>query len=115
MIFQFLNLVLENDFFKQTSSTVDYAQGHLTVFEMNISFLSPKTILVAPRSKLLFYIRIKNPETKIGYVPRLKLTQGIYLGDTIVENTSGRAYLNVVSTLDEETSSNSDSVLKTIK
>ena len=38
----------------------------------------------------------------MGYVPRINLEHGIYLGDTIVENVSGKAYLNVISTLDEE-------------
>jgi len=38
----------------------------------------------------------------MGYIPKLKIAHGIYLGDTIVENVSGKAYLNVISTLDEE-------------
>ena len=39
---------------------------------------------------------------KIGYVPKLKIAHEIYLGDTIVENVSGNAYLKVISMLDEE-------------
>jgi len=50
----------------------------------------------------LFYVRIGNPEIKIGYIPRLKIIHGIYLGNIIVENVSGKAYLNVISTLDED-------------
>jgi len=47
-------------------------------------------------------VRIGNPEIKVGCVPKLKIAHGIYLGDMIVENVSGKAYLNVISTLDEE-------------
>ena len=47
-------------------------------------------------------MRIGNPEIKIGYIPKLKIAHGIYLGNTIVENVSGKAYLSVISTLDEE-------------
>ena len=47
-------------------------------------------------------MRIGNPEIKIGYIPKLKITHGINLEDTIVENVSGKAYLSVISTLDEE-------------
>ena len=47
-------------------------------------------------------MRIKNPEIKIKYILKLKIAHGIYLGDTIVENASGKAYLNIISTLDEE-------------
>lgn len=32
----------------------------------------------------------------------MKITHGIYLEDTIVENKSGKAYLKVISILDEE-------------
>lgn len=32
----------------------------------------------------------------------MKLAHGIYLGDTIVGNKSGKAYIKVISTLDEE-------------
>ncbi|KYN20072.1 hypothetical protein ALC57_07578 [Trachymyrmex cornetzi] len=44
----------------------------------------------------------QNPKIKIGYIPRMKIAHGIYLRDTIVENVSGKAYLNVISTLDKE-------------
>jgi len=93
--------ILGNDFFKQTSSKIDYANGHLNASGINISFFSPE-IIVSPRTESLFYVRIGNFEIKIRYIPRLKIIHGIYLGDTIVENVSGKAYLNVISTLDEE-------------
>jgi len=48
-------------------------------------------------------VRIENPELKVGYIPKIKIAHGIYLGDTIIKNTSGKAYLNVIRTLDEET------------
>jgi len=100
MIFQ--SGILGNDFFKQISSKIDYANGHLNVSGINISFFSPKTIIVSPRTESLFYVRIRNPKIKIGYIPRLRIIHEIYLGNTIVENVSGKAYLNVISTLDEE-------------
>jgi len=95
--------ILGNDFFQQTSSKIDYAKGYLDISGINVPFFSPETIIASPRSESLFYVRVANPEVKIGYIPRLKITHGIYLGDTIVENVSGKAYLNVISTLDEET------------
>ncbi|KYN30081.1 hypothetical protein ALC57_00458, partial [Trachymyrmex cornetzi] len=60
-----------------------------------------KTIIASPRLESLFCVRVENPEI-IRYIPRIKIAHGIYLGDTIVENVSGKAYLNVISTLDEE-------------
>jgi len=46
-------------------------------------------------------VRIENLKIKIGYIPKIKVAYGIYLEDTI-ENVSGKAFLNVISTLDEE-------------
>ncbi|KYN50254.1 Zinc finger CCHC domain-containing protein 13, partial [Cyphomyrmex costatus] len=94
--------ILGNDFFQQTFSKIDYAKGYLDVSGINIPFFSPETIIATPRSESLFYVRVENPDVKVGYVPRIKVAHGIYLGDTIVENISGKAYLKVISTLDEE-------------
>jgi len=94
--------ILGNDFFKQTSSKIDYAKGYLIVSGINVPFLSPEVIIVPPRSESLFYVRVENPEIKVGYIPRLKIAYGIHLGDTLVENVSGKAYLKVISTLDKE-------------
>ncbi|KYM93654.1 hypothetical protein ALC62_15745 [Cyphomyrmex costatus] len=91
--------ILGNDFFEQTSSKIDYAKGHLDASGMKVPFLSPETIIAYPRSESSFYVRI---EIKIGYIPRIKIAHGLYLGDTIVENIAGKAYLKVISTLDEE-------------
>ncbi|KYQ60105.1 hypothetical protein ALC60_00849 [Trachymyrmex zeteki] len=44
----------------------------------------------SPRSESSFYVKIENPEIKIGYIPKLKIAHGIYLEDTIVENVSGK-------------------------
>jgi len=93
---------LGNDFFKQTSSKIDYAKRYLDLSGINVPFFSPETIIASPRSESLFYVRVGNPEIKIEYIPKLKIAHGIYLEDTIVENVSGKAYLNVISTLVEK-------------
>ncbi|KYN30383.1 hypothetical protein ALC56_15310 [Trachymyrmex septentrionalis] len=88
--------ILGNDFFKQTSSKIDYAKGYLDISGITIPFFSPETITASPRTESLFYVRIENPEIKIGYIPKIKIAHGIYLGDTIVENVFGKAFLNVI-------------------
>jgi len=64
-----------------------------------IPFLSLEIIITAPRAESLFYVRIENPEIRIGYIPRLKVALRIYLRDTIVQNVSDKVYLNIISTL----------------
>ncbi|KYN42690.1 hypothetical protein ALC56_02890 [Trachymyrmex septentrionalis] len=94
--------ILGNDFFKQTSSKIDYAKGYLDISGITIPFFSPETITSSPQTESLFYVRIENPEIKIKYIPKIKIAHGMYLGDTIVENVSGKAFLNVISILVEE-------------
>lgn len=92
--------ILGNDFFKQTSSKIDYTKEYLDTSRINISFFSPETI--TPPQSESFYIRIRNPEVKVEYIPKLKIAHRIHMGDTIMENVSGKAYLNIISTLDDE-------------
>jgi len=61
--------ILDNDFFKQTSSKIDYAQGNLKISGINVPFFSPETIIISPHAESLFYVRIDNPEIKVGYIP----------------------------------------------
>ena len=71
--------------------------------------MSPEIIIASPRSESLFYVRVENPEIKIGYIPRrIKIAHGIYLGDIIIENVSGKAYLNVISVGQKSRSSSAD-------
>lgn len=71
--------ILGNDFFKQTSSKIDYAEGHLDISGINVPFFSSETITVQPRSESFFYVRIVNPEMKIGYIPKIKIEHGIFI------------------------------------
>jgi len=60
--------------------------------------LSPETIIAST----LFILRQSRKSWNKDWIPEIKIAHGIYLGDTIIENVSGKAYLNVISTLDEE-------------
>jgi len=103
MIFQSHNPAYWATIFSKIDyAKIDHAIGYLDVSGINVPFFSPETIITSSRSESLFYVRVENPEIKIGYIPKLKIAHGIYLGDIIVENVSGKAYLNVISTLDEE-------------
>ncbi|RLU25700.1 hypothetical protein DMN91_001857 [Ooceraea biroi] len=83
-------------------SKIDYADGYLEMSDMKIPFFSSETIIVPPRSESTFYIRLQNPEIKVGYLPKITLTQGIYLGDIIANNVNGKVHLPIISTLDKE-------------
>ena len=45
-----------------------------------------------------FYVRIKNSEQKQGFIPRLHLCNGVYLGNAIVSNNNNKAYMKIFNT-----------------
>ena len=52
----------------------------------------PKEILTIPaRANSQLYIQIANPELKEGYVPKLNLAEGVYLGNALVTVRDGKA------------------------
>lgn len=57
--------ILSNNFFKQISSKI--VKGYLDVGRIKVLFSSPEIIIAAPRSESLFYVRVRNPEIKVGY------------------------------------------------
>lgn len=45
--------ILGNDFFKQTSSRIDYAKGYLNISTINVPFLSLETIIASTNRILI--------------------------------------------------------------
>ena len=70
--------------------TINYASKCLEIENHCYSFKSTN-ILAIPARKVTFYVRIKNTE-KMGYIPRLHIKDGIYVGDAVVKNHKGKAY-----------------------
>lgn len=61
---------------------------------MSIPF-EPKeeTLIILARTVSQMHIKISNPELKESYVPRLNITESIYLGDALVTVRNKNAYL----------------------
>lgn len=97
------NGILGSDFFKQFQAKVNYEQNQLEWNNVRIPFEEKEEIfIIPPRTISQMHIRIANSELKEGYVPRLNVTDGVYLGDALVTVRDAKAYLQVVNTTDEE-------------
>ena len=57
-----------------------------------------ETILIPARAISDFYVRIKNSEQKQGFITRLHLCNGVYLGNAIVSNNNNKAYMKIFNT-----------------
>lgn len=57
-----------------------------------------ETVRIPARSRAVSHVRVVNSEITEGYVPRLHVHDGVYLGDAIVSNRDGKAYLCAINT-----------------
>lgn len=70
--------------------------------EATFPFVQRESIRIPARSSIVLYVKVSNTYLKTGYVPRLKLTDGIYLGEAVVTNRNGRAFLRAFNTKPED-------------
>jgi len=93
--------ILGSDFLRDASS-INLSEKYVEWQGTKIPFSSRETVVIPARAQSTFYIRVKNPQVKIGYVPRLRVCEGVYLGDAVVTNRDGRAYIRVINTSDTD-------------
>jgi len=54
-------------------------------------------IAISARTRTTLSIHVKNPEAIESYIPRIRLHDGIYLGETIVTNRKSKAYIGIIA------------------
>ncbi|KYQ54036.1 hypothetical protein ALC60_08498 [Trachymyrmex zeteki] len=95
--------ILGSDFLCDASS-INLSERYVEWKGNRIPFTDRETIVIPARSQGTFYLRVLNTEIHTGYVPRLRVNNDIYLGDAVVTNRNGRAYIRVInsSEIDQE-------------
>ncbi|RLU20776.1 hypothetical protein DMN91_007390 [Ooceraea biroi] len=73
--------ILGSDFFKQFKIKLNYELNQLEWGNISIPFEAKEILTIPARANSQIYIQVVNPEIKEGYVPRLKLAEGVYLED----------------------------------
>ncbi|KAL6268413.1 hypothetical protein P5V15_001548 [Pogonomyrmex californicus] len=100
--------ILGSDFFKQFQVNVNYQENQLEWNGIIIPFAlkeeQEEEFTIPARSISQMHIRVANSELKEGYVPRLIVTDGIYLDNALVIVRDDKAYLQVINTNEEEES-----------
>ena len=90
--------VLGSKFFQDNSLSINYTSKCLEIENHCYRFKSINTFTIPARTVTKFYVNIKNTEKSEGYVPRLHIQDGVYVGDTVVKNLKGKAYLKFANT-----------------
>jgi hypothetical protein len=88
--------------FLRDSASIDFVNRVVKWRGAEIPFAHREMVVIPSRSRAIFYLRIKNPEVAVGYVPRLSVCEGVYLGDAVVINRGGKAYIQVVNSRDTD-------------
>ena len=87
-----------SEFFEDNSVNVNYTSKCLEIENHCYPFKSTNTFTIPARTVTAFYVNIKNTEKSEGYVPRLHIQDGVYVGDSVVKNHEGKAYLKFTNT-----------------
>ena len=93
--------ILGTGFLRAHNAILDFQNKCLAYNNTCIPFAEATSVLLQPRSVTPFQCYITNPEMKTGYIPPQKCEKGIYLGDAIVTNSKGKAYLPIFNTTEQ--------------
>ena len=90
--------VLGSEFFQDNSVNIYYTSKGLEIENHCYPFKSRNTLTTPTKTVTTFYVQIKNTEKSQGYVLRLHIQDGVYVGDAVVKNHKGKAYLKFANT-----------------
>lgn len=81
---------------------IDFVSQIIEWHDHSFPFTQREVIRLPARSRAVAHVRITNSGVSEGYVPRLPTSEGVYLGDAVVRNRSGRAYMYAINTTPED-------------
>ncbi|KMQ89174.1 enzymatic polyprotein endonuclease reverse [Lasius niger] len=93
--------ILGSDFL-QDASKIDFKDQSVLWQGIRVPFSQRETVVIPARSRSTFYVRVGNPDVLTGYIPRLSVCKGVYLGEAMVTNRDGRAYLYAINASDTD-------------
>lgn len=91
--------ILGSDFLRDATN-INLSEKYVEWHRNRLPFASRETIVAPARSQTTFYLRVNNTQIDVGYVPRLDVCEDVYLGDAVVTNRQGKAYVRVINTSD---------------
>ena len=65
---------------------MNYASKCLEIENHCYPFKSTNTLTIPAPTVTTFYVQIKNTRKSEGYIPRLHIQDGVYIGDAVVKN-----------------------------
>jgi len=84
--------------FLQGAGKINFVTQTVEWHDTSFPFTRRETIRIPARSSTCVHVRVVNTQVRTGYVPRLTVDHGVYLGDAVVTNSNGKAYLRAFNT-----------------
>lgn len=95
--------ILGTEFLIQHRAKINFEENNIQCSNFNIPFNATSQIIpIEPRTVSPFYVVVANPEVKQGYIPRMDYAKGIIIGDALISNDQGKAFLPLFNTTDEK-------------
>nr|XP_034195197.1 uncharacterized protein LOC117611373 [Osmia lignaria] len=88
--------ILGTEYFKSSGASINYAKSILIVNNNIIPFKQP-AVVIPSRTKTMIPIKVSNTEIKTGFVPKLQLHPQLYMGNAVVTNRDGIAFLYAIN------------------
>lgn len=93
--------ILGADFLSGTGK-IDFANQIVEWYDLSFPFTRREVVRLPARSRAVTHVRVINSDVSEGYIPRLPAREGVYLGDAIVRNQNGKAYMYAINTTSED-------------
>lgn len=93
--------ILGSDFLQKTAK-MDYEKESIEWHGIVMPFIQSKEITIPGRTSEVCKIKIKNNNLETGYQSRLNFGEGVYVGEAIVSNNQGEAYIRIFNTRDTD-------------
>jgi len=89
--------ILGSDFLCNATK-IDFVKKSILWHDTIIPFSQRSTVTIPSRSRIAIPMRIVNQDVSEGYVPRIHVGDNVYLGNALVSNCNGRAFIGAVNT-----------------
>nr|XP_034174769.1 uncharacterized protein LOC117601733 [Osmia lignaria] len=93
--------ILGTEFFKNSGANIDYAKSMLIVNNYIIPFQEP-LITIPSRTRTTIPIKVENTEEKTGFIPKIEIHPQLYMGNAVVTNRTGIAFLHATNVSSED-------------
>lgn len=87
--------------FLRDASQINFQDQSIAWQGVTIPFACRETITIPARTRAVLPLRVRNRAVPEGYIPRIPTEEGIYVGEALVTNRGGTAYVGIINTREE--------------